>query len=498
MLTTSVLTTLMENYCDGEEAHTYRTNAYRYPDRVNTTPTFTIHSQPVGDVDRVDQADQLLAGRDIDHVDQNPGSVGPGLQRPESHPVEVPPADAADYKACCLNMPGMPDGEKDAATFWEATMPGSLVDGHTWKAVGARYKPAFIKFMEHVRDTTIQALIPVMAKRNSLQAWKDKVMLKKYIQAVGLASTLAGDMVVNVDDPVGMMKEVERRIHQDRDALEQTRVQLAGCEDDLIHWRERAEQAEADLTIARAQADDACELVAKMHKEVWNETRGPARGVVEDVTDLRLRAEQAEAEAELASLRSQPPRYIGVKPRSEWPLWGSIYSKAKSLGDRNDTDTDQDTEDMHAWLADQILVPVEPAKPGEREESQGVGSPCPGLQDGVAAGSTQPTGEWLADLVEAAVAITKTPYGNQDAAESAAGTLELRAKDFASSPDSSLDVAKAVACLRAMEAIESREIDGVGWAYSQDAFSARRREACESATGNTPLAAIQAAMKGGQ
>ncbi|MFD3790797.1 hypothetical protein [Streptomyces cyaneofuscatus] len=64
----------------------------------------------------------------------------------------------------------------------------------------------------------------------------------------------------------------------------------------------RAETAEEDAEIHRANHQAACRTIAEMHEAATGRTgMGPIRGVVEDVADVRARAEQAEqalAEAE--------------------------------------------------------------------------------------------------------------------------------------------------------------------------------------------------------
>lgn len=55
----------------------------------------------------------------------------------------------------------------------------------------------------------------------------EESLSSQYVQALGLLSTLKGDMLINVNDPIGMAKEIEAYVSALRQRAEAAEAKLA-------------------------------------------------------------------------------------------------------------------------------------------------------------------------------------------------------------------------------------------------------------------------------
>lgn len=47
----------------------------------------------------------------------------------------------------------------------------------------------------------------------------DRYEISKWVEALGILSTIKGDMIIDVDDPVGMAKQILEHVRQMEDRL---------------------------------------------------------------------------------------------------------------------------------------------------------------------------------------------------------------------------------------------------------------------------------------
>ena len=53
-----------------------------------------------------------------------------------------------------------------------------------------------------------------------------ELTMESLLQAIGLATTLSPDMIMDVDDPIGMMQRVVKEVNKDREELAQLRAKI--------------------------------------------------------------------------------------------------------------------------------------------------------------------------------------------------------------------------------------------------------------------------------
>lgn|SRR5512139_2540166 len=81
--------------------------------------------------------------------------------------------------------------------------------------------------------------------------------LTAYIQAVGVASTAVPDMIVDVEDPIGMMQKVVATLAKCRIELKKTKSAILTQNDDIARVAEENNRLREELAAQGVQLKDA-------------------------------------------------------------------------------------------------------------------------------------------------------------------------------------------------------------------------------------------------